>query len=358
MSAGPSDKGGTGGAHGPTVAGRGAPAEAGEGGILGAAGASESGGEAGVDGGGGGTDGGDTGGGGTGDRGGAAAVGGASGNSGLGGAATGGVAGVSGAVGGPPTGSLVSADDRCVRAPSPFADSARVGLDVCDGSPSERWQRDAAGRLFVVGVGSAGATALQIDGDSMGAPLAVAEPRDTLSQQWLFEDVHLVNRSGLCIDMPWGDFSDHMRAQLARCHWDPPQAWTLSPTGTISHQDAGEGPPGHCLDVYGGFVGDGVSVQTYGCHGGDGQEFSFQDGSLQYKGECFGAFADDPSREHSPLETQSCRASDDPERNKQQFYVEGPIRALGACLDWDDASSELRLKPCDGSERQRWRWYF
>jgi hypothetical protein len=256
--------------------------------------------------------------------------------------------------GGPGRGSLVSVDHLCVTASSTLGVTpTRPELAVCDGSPAQYWQRDSAGRLFA----AIDAAFLQVDGDREGSPLTVASATDSLNQKWDFENVHLVNRSGLCLDMPYGDFADHIRAQLAPCHWDPPQAWTLPPNGTVSHRGAGEGPPGHCLDVYGNFTNDGVPVQAFGCNGGENQRFSFEDGLLQRAGKCVAAFGDGP-RDGAPLEMQTCRSPGDPERAEQQFYVEGAIQSLGACLAMGDASSTLRVTACDDSEQQLWRWYF
>jgi hypothetical protein len=196
---------------------------------------------------------------------------------------------------------------------------------------------------------------LQVEGEQVhGATITAADPVEPLilRQSWSFDHVHLVNLSGLCLGMPFDDFSDKVRAGLFACRWDPQQAWMLAPTGEIRHESE------RCLDIYSGFTDDGTFVQTYGCHGGDNQKFSLQAGRLEYSGKCVGPSGDDPLKKHPPvLELQTCRDPADLQQREQLFYVEGPIEGFG-CLAVSDESAGLRLAKCDGGEKQRWRWFF
>ena len=266
----------------------------------------------------------------------------------------------------PVSGSLVSEDNRCVRAPSPLdVKSARVKLDVCDGSIGEIWRYDDAARLRVVGADGALSAALQAESETVGGAIITASPDDQMDEQrWSFPDIHLVIQGSFCVGVSRGDFSNHMRAQLASCVWDASQAWTLSPTGAFTHANQA------CLDVYNGYVDEGEIVQSYACNNNANQTFLLQDGLVRFGGKCVGPFGGE-LKERSPLEIQTCRELGDPERFKQEFHVEGQIEgpgfstpmpadsaSPGTCLDWDEGSAELRLMSCSGRARQRWRWFF
>lgn len=224
---------------------------------------------------------------------------------------------------------------------------ASVALVECNRQdPLQHWQRDRAGRLFCP---AAGMYLQAAESDVPDATVFVGSSIDPLTfQTWLFENVHLVNLGGYCVDMPFGNFSDNARAQLASCHPGPPQAWTLDSEGAITHD-------GQCLDIFDGIAKDGQSVQTYGCQGSPNQLFVFHEMRLQFGGMCVGVPGAFPPLEHALLELQTCLSETHRDAAKQQFYVEGAVRILGQCLE-AGTGHELGLESCTDSEAQVWRW--
>ena len=144
--------------------------------------------------------------------------------------------------------------------------------------------------------------------------------------------------------MPFGDFSDQKRAQGASCHPGPPQSWTLDPGGAIRHDR-------QCLDIFDGVPLDGQAVQTYECHGGMNQRFSFEGLRLEFGGKCIGAHGDFPVAENTLLELQTCLPQTDANISKQQFYAEGELGILGECLDASSGTT-VGIAPCNGSAAQ------
>jgi hypothetical protein len=253
----------------------------------------------------------------------------------------------------PPPGALAR-DGLCVAVTAEFDEGLQgfpVRLAACDGSPAQTFRWDSDGRL-ASGVEDA---FLEVNGNisATGAPVSAGAKNEVdLNQRWSFDNVYLLNVSGLCVGAPYNDFSEHIRPQLELCKWDDTQLWSLSTTGAIAHGNS-------CLDVYSSYNDDGAIVQIYGCNpNSENQHFLMHDSQIEYSRKCVGPFGFEAFRLRSPLELQTCREESAPERTGQRYYVEGPIGLLGNCLDTPSQGEALRLAPCDGSERQRWQWFF
>ncbi|GLZ29132.1 hypothetical protein Lesp02_13220 [Lentzea sp. NBRC 105346] len=82
-----------------------------------------------------------------------------------------------------------------------------------------------------------------------------------------------VEHSGLCLDIPFADPSDHVNLQQYTCHGAPNQRWLLQQTSDGYYRIKSVAT-GKCLDVPYASHNAGEIVQQYQCHDGTNQQWS------------------------------------------------------------------------------------
>jgi hypothetical protein len=225
-------------------------------------------------------------------------------------------------------------------------------LRSCGDDPKQSWSRDPESHLHAAALSDAVLFAPAEDVTLTGLTVAAAHEPPLEDELWSFESVHVMNDSGLCLDVPSGQFSDRL-VQLSDCHPGEPQIWSITAAGQIEQQS-------YCFDLPSGYDADNSRFQVYWCSTppSSNQQFVFDAGRLQpFDSLKCVAVSGDPTISDAALVTAACDRSQ-PRPVAQSFYLHGPIQNQGLCLTMSLDSDQVRLAACDGSSGQNWDYYF
>ena len=149
----------------------------------------------------------------------------------------------------------------------------------------------------------------------------------------------------LCIEVPGNPVVDGQVVRTAFCNGTEAQRWDVLPGGVFRHGGA-------CLTA----VGTGGPLQLKTCSASAAQRFFYRSGgSIHFEDVCFDIEAGLPEPERT-LQLYPCKPDDAAWRANQTFFLRGPLRSQGRCLEMpvDLRSQPAKLAPCNGGPLQVW----
>ncbi|MCE7009277.1 RICIN domain-containing protein [Kibdelosporangium philippinense] len=131
------------------------------------------------------------------------------------------------------------------------------------GMPSWRVSFISAGALLL--------TLVALSTVKVSAHATVAAP---LPKQAFVEIINV--NSGKCLDIRTEDgaFNNGARIQQINCKGIPGQRWKFVPVGDGRHHQIVSELSGKCIDVNGGWIGNGVPIIQHDCHSGWNQQWA------------------------------------------------------------------------------------
>ncbi len=264
-------------------------------------------------------------------------------------------------------GALVGLGNRALDLPG-SSTATGIGLQVYNyhGQSNQIWSRGGASGVLRVKVG----TTQRCAAVPTGPPVVPAVPLPTdagtvlqsrvcdgsVGQRFFFEGVQIHGIGNKCLDVPGAKFFTGQTVQIYDCHPGPNQKWTVEPNGRIR-----AGTSGLCLDVPDGTAMSGKLLQLFPCHDGPAQKFSFgANGEIRFGSLCLDSQDAVPAN-GMKVQLFSCKYPSSSGKRNQQWYLSGPVRSRGQCLDirgWTaSGSATAQVFPCHGGANQVWDYY-
>lgn len=187
-------------------------------------------------------------------------------------------------------------------------------------------------------------------------------------QSWIYDVKHQVIRSGVdfnkCLDV--SSTADGSNLQIYTCNYSPGQKWLIDgiPTSmptSMNQQIRFSKDTDKCVDIHAASTTNGTNIQLYHCHtSNNSQFFIFDSNRLRMQAAPEKCVGPDPS---SSLDAINVQLWDCTTNNLQQWIYDGFAKSFrseintNACMDVSDGntanSTNIQLKPCDGSDAQR-----